>query len=502
MRIKNNRLTDIAAELAQQLKLAVMCFVIAGAGFIQPVYAEDYFEPKTREEIPYRLLEIEIQRGDTLHRFAERYLNDPSRWPELLKYNKIPSGDPDLILPGNHLKVPVGLVKDEIADIFYIKNNVRIRRKEANVWKTAKLYQRLYPEDGIRTAANSFSKIKYLKGARASIGENSLVFLRPEKKKDEVINLKVGEISVRDVKVLTVSASIDPERGSEYTATVDKAMTTKLSVLKGKVDFISSGELVTVIEGYMSIAKLNTPPLKPVKLPDPPEFKKTEKTKKYTPFKENNTFKNNILGADFIIGQLDLKPKKDDISQDKQEMDYIKEVHIQVAQDNEFSRIVMDKIVSSAAPEFWKENLDDGSYWWRAAFINAYGIQGKFSEPTKFKIDTTPAKIFIEHPKDGEKITGKLITIEGKTDKDVMLTVNDIFVKVDKDGYFITAINSKIGENIIVIKAVDGQNRVTEEKITVEAVPASKKKKNTMPIVVGIVASVLSIALIMVSIAK
>ena len=50
------------------------------------VYAE-YFEPKTREEIPYKLLEIKISRGDTLHAFAKRYLNDPSRWPELLKYN-------------------------------------------------------------------------------------------------------------------------------------------------------------------------------------------------------------------------------------------------------------------------------------------------------------------------------------------------------------------------------------------------------------------------------
>ena len=81
------------------------------------------FKELTRDEIKFKLLELKIQAGDTLHAFAKRYLNDPARWPELLEYNKIPSGNPDLILPGDTVKVPIEMVKDEIADIFYLKNN-------------------------------------------------------------------------------------------------------------------------------------------------------------------------------------------------------------------------------------------------------------------------------------------------------------------------------------------------------------------------------------------
>ena len=439
------------------------------------------------EERPKKLLEITIQRGDTLYKFAKRYLDDPDRWPELLKYNRLPSGDPNLILPGDILLVPMKLVKDQIADIAYIKNNVRMRRKEAPLWKAAGLYERLYPEDGIRTARKSFAQIKYLKGAVVKINENSLIFLRPDKKRDEIVRLEVGELRAIDVKVLTASASIDPEKGSEYLAKVDEDKKTTLSVFKGSVDFISSGEMVRVSEGFMSVAELNKPPIEPVKLPPPPEFKGMDKTDKI------ELTSRGVIEADFLIEKIDFNRRRS-IEDD------IDKIRIQIARDEKFSRIVIDRQVEKVDPEVWKENLTDGTYWWRAAFVNIHGVASSFSDPVKFIVDTQPPRIFIESPKNGEKISKRIVSVSGKTSGGANITVNDSPVKLDDDGNFVAAVNIKFGMNDIIIRATDSHGRVTTEKITVDGILVEEKDKQSMFMIIGVISSILSIAAIIIAV--
>ncbi|MBN2407667.1 MAG: FecR domain-containing protein [Elusimicrobia bacterium] len=416
---------------------------------------------------PLKLLEIEVKKGDTLHAFAERYLDDPSRWPELLEYNKIPSGDPNLIIPGENLKVPVEMVKDEIADIIYLKNNVRLRRKEANEWKEAALYERMYPEDGIRTAENSFTQIKYLVGGMANINENSLVFLRPDKKRDDVVMLETGELKAKDIKVLTASAAIEPEKGSEYSAKVDRDKTTTLSVFKGKVDFISSGEVVTVTEGFMSTAKFNMPPMEPFEMPEAPEFKKQKDLEKEAETGKITISGNKVISRGFIDSQSLFKTLNIEEENEENEDVYIDKIHIQVAKDKEFTRISIDKVVDKANPEAWKETLVDGIYWWHAAFIDNRGIQGRYSNPVELVVDSSPPKITIEYPKEGEKVKKSIISVRGKTEIDMSVTVDDNSAFVDEDGNFIVAIGIDPGENRIEIEATNYYNRKSVKYITV-----------------------------------
>lgn len=440
--------------------------IIASGDFLKIGYTQQ--SKKTKK--PVKLLEIEIKKGDTLHSFAERYLDDPSRWPELLEYNKIPSGNPNLIVPGDKLKVPVEMVKDEIADIVYMKNNVRLRRKKANIWEGAELYERLYPEDGIRTARSSFAQIKYLVGGMANISENSLVFLRPEKKRDNVIRLEIGELRAKDVKVLTATAVIDPEKGSEYMARVDEQKTTTLTVFKGKVDFISKGEIVTVNEGYMSVAKLNMPPMEPMRMPDPPKFKKEKKMEKGVKKDEAITrevaakriLSKGIVDIELLMGSIDFTEERKESSRT-----YIKKIHIQLARDKGFSRVVLDRKVDNANPEYWKENLVDGTYWWHAAFIDNHGVQGKYSDAIELVVRNRPPKIEVTSPIDGEKINKKIVTVSGKTEQDVFLKINDNRAIVYEDGSFISAVILKPGPNKIIVKAIDYHQRVTIKTITV-----------------------------------
>ena len=60
---------------------------------------------------------ITIVKGDTLWDLCQEHLKDPLRWRELSKYNDFTN--PDLIYPGEHLRIPVAMmndIKEEVDD--------------------------------------------------------------------------------------------------------------------------------------------------------------------------------------------------------------------------------------------------------------------------------------------------------------------------------------------------------------------------------------------------
>ncbi len=460
----------------------LLSLLTASAVILAQVPAGSLAEESERS---YRLLEIEIHRGDTLSRFARRYLDDPSRWPELLEYNELPSGDPNLILPGHTLLVPVELVRDEIADIIYIQNSVRVRRKDAPSWTGAGLYERLFPDDGIRTGSGSFAQLEYLTGGGVNINENSLVFLRPEPDREEVVNLEAGQLRAQDVKVLTASAIIDPEAGSEYVATVDEDQTTTLSVYRGQVDFISSGELVAVSEGFMSRAEFDSPPSRPVKLPDPPEFEGLE----------GRLDRYDSEGSFSISGILESVNFEE---AERTERESLTGVHVQLARDREFTRMVYDKVVERDRHEEWRESLEDGTYWWRAALVTDTGARGNFSEPVMYEVDTRYPFINIESPQEGSLVKRRIVSVSGRTRPGVSVTVNGRSTRVDGEGRFVAAVNVRFGENVVQVEATDRRGRVTEREITFEGYPVEEEERESrgMLAAAGVAASVASVVLI------
>jgi len=452
--------------IIKKIKHSVLYFLLLATCSGIPGYAQETGE----ESRPQRLLEIEVHRGDTLSRFAERYLDDPSRWPELLEYNQIPSGNPNLILPGDKLMVPVGMVRDEIADLIYMKNNVRVRRQDAPSWTSVGLYERLFPEDGIRTGPESYAQLSYLTGGGVNIDENSMVFLRPEPTRDNVVRLEAGELRARDVKVLTASAAIDPGRDSDYTARVDEEQTTTLSVYKGQVDFISSGELVTVSEGFMSRAEFNKPPQKPMKLPDPPDIKPMDAT----------SVNSGEFNAAALIGKIGASKAS------ANDRDPVESVHIQLARDEDFSRMVFDKIVDRESPDEWKENLADGTYWWRASLVTASGVRGRFSEPVIHIVDTQPPDLRIISPEEGTEVRKRIVSVTGRTKPGSTLYVNDRAVPVDSEGGFVVAVSVRFGENEVKLSATDLHGRKTERVLRFQGLPIEEERGAPDGLVVGI----------------
>jgi hypothetical protein len=80
---------------------------------------------------------IVVKPGDTLWSISNTYLKDPKKWNVILKYNRLPSSDPSIALPGMPLRVPTTLLKEEYraAKLVYSLNEVLFRRTGVTDWQ-------------------------------------------------------------------------------------------------------------------------------------------------------------------------------------------------------------------------------------------------------------------------------------------------------------------------------------------------------------------------------
>ncbi|GAI81896.1 unnamed protein product [marine sediment metagenome] len=83
--------------------------------------------------------------------------------------------------------------------------------------------------------------------------------------------------------------------------------------------------------------------------------------------------------------------------------------------------------------------------------------------------DQTPPELTINEPADNSTFYAeeKVIKIQGETEEDVTITINDRFVIVGAGGKFSSSFTLSEGENKIKIVATDKANNQTEKEITV-----------------------------------
>jgi len=87
--------------------------------------------------------------------------------------------------------------------------------------------------------------------------------------------------------------------------------------------------------------------------------------------------------------------------------------------------------------------------------------------------DKTPPKVEIIEPEEGKTFTGKnnLVKIEGQTEPNAKLTINDRLAIVHSDGKFSFATTLKEGENTFLIISQDRAGNKTETKLTINYSP-------------------------------
>lgn len=438
------------------------------------------------------LQEITVKEGDTLWSVANYYLKDPQRWPEILKHNNLPSSDLNVILPGMKLRVPMLLIKEQLraAHLIYINNDVRYRRKTEAEWRKPALDMELYNEDGLRTLQQSSAKVKFPSGEILNMDENSLIILKPEKKREEV-DLLSGGVRASKTRILTSSTIVDPKieakgPAPDYKTRIKEDKTTLVEVYEGIVDVTAQGKTVTLTKGFGTEVKFRQPPSAPTILPPMPVNLVSEVSGANTPGIKGAPQKIVYNSVQMNIRVPSVQPsaaqpaRGNEAAQSKVLGQMVNKYHVEISTTYGFTHIIMDEVRSikdQANLDLKKEQLSDGIYYYRYAYVDDLGFQGQHSQPIQFIIDTTPPLLVIEAPRDGEEFDTEFVSIEGKTEPNTTIRINeDKTIVSDDKGVFVSAIMPKKGKNLITLFATDLAGNTAKQELLIEKVKAASKK--------------------------
>lgn len=353
------------------------------------------------------LQNVVVRPGDTLWSIANTYLKDPRKWNEILKYNRLPSSDPSIAMPGMVMKVPVSLIKEQYraASLVYYINDVLLRKSGSADWKAVVLNMNLFRSDTLRTTADARADVKFYTGEVLNLYPNSIAVLRPPDKKADV-ELLAGEMRGLRSRVITASARITPRtKDTEFGARIKEDLTTLVQVYKGRAAVEAQGKVVEVPEGFASEVKVDMPPSQPVKLPPLPEFEgggSAGLAKTGTPQIKMDSgrlslnMKLSASGRAAQAGRIsgsgvdekglpeigDANAKGIDANEIAKLISVanpVQSYHLQIARDQNFSNLVLNRNYDAFDEIDLTELLSPGAYWMRVSYVDLLGFEGKFN---------------------------------------------------------------------------------------------------------------------------
>ena len=146
---------------------------------------------------------------------------------------------------------------------------------------------------------------------------------------------------------------------------------------------------------------------------------------------------------------------------------------LEVAVDDAFNQMQLSEW---GIPETSYElrTLTPGSYHWRIAALDSFGLPGQWSHAANFHLmtDTTPPYLAIFSPTDGALVDEPRLEFAGETEPGARLVVNGTPVEVRPDGGFAIARKTAPGLNTLVFEAVDAAGNRTERALAITYRPA------------------------------
>ena len=339
---------------------------------------------RTAETVKFQ--EVTVKPGDTLWSISQRVLKDPEQWSEILRHNKLPVSDPTVALPGMVLRVPVALIKEELraATLVEKRNEVRFRRKEQADWRDAMRNMPLYRDDGLQTLRNSQAQVRFDNGETLSLDQNSMAILRPKNRAGADIDLQRGQIATARSRVVTRSARIVPQTpDTQYTATVEEDMSTRVSVLTGRTEVEGAGRKVMVKEGFQTVVGVDQAPDPPSAIPDLPAFSAR--------FKELALVEAPVRAAAVAVAPpTSSASDASDFSRQTRQLAMgvpVSAYHVQVAASPEFKQVLFDRLFEAEERlDLSGSGLTPGEYWVRVAVVDLLGAEGAFKAPKRYAI--------------------------------------------------------------------------------------------------------------------
>jgi hypothetical protein len=148
---------------------------------------------------------------------------------------------------------------------------------------------------------------------------------------------------------------------------------------------------------------------------------------------------------------------------------------LEVGQDSVFQQVLTSRW-GLQQNRMETAGLGIGSYYWRVAALDKFGLPGERSETWRFNIrtDIVPPYLAIAEPADAAVLRETPVVIRGTTEPDALLSFRGETLKVAADGSFETRIVPRQGINEIAISAVDPAGNRTERTRAFVHTPADK----------------------------
>ena len=343
--------------------------------FLLSLYADAYSEAT---------VDITILKSNSLINICKEYLENPGKWREIAKINRLKN--PDLIYPGQVINIPVSLLKGVPADgvVSFVKGMADVQPQGSKEWKPLSMNDRVKEGSKIRTDDQSAVEITFEDGNSFLQSSNTTLGLSTARKtKANLVRYKlfldIGK-TITKIKSATgresrfeieTPSSVCAVRGTVFRTSVDADDATRSEVLQGIVDVAAMSHKVKVNEGEGTLVKKGEPPLSPQKLLPPTEITNV------LPIYKNIPLRFELRHLEGAVSYRALLSK-----------------------DIDFKDIVMEKTLEPGEP-FMIYDINDGAYFLQLRGIDSLGLEGLPSDTSVIKIRINPLPPIIESPLGG-----------------------------------------------------------------------------------------------------
>ncbi|MCX5813313.1 MAG: FecR domain-containing protein [Proteobacteria bacterium] len=335
-------------------------------------------------------VELRVEKNNKLIKICKKYLEDPEKWREVAKFNRMK--DPDIILPGQRVKIPVRLMHGVPLDgkATFVYGDVKVQKDETAEWVALNIGNTVSRGSKVQTGNASSVEITF--GDRNSIfikSNTTLGIVTSEKKGPTyTVNnfyLKTGR-AITKIKeatgsnsriIINTPSAVASVRGTEFRVSVDQVESMRTEVLTGNVGVSAMKKVVELKEGEGTYVQKGAVPTPPVKLLPPPKLVDYKSIYKDMPIK---------LSFEEIPGQSSIRGI--------------------ITKDIEGRHVLDEKVIKDKETmNFF--NIPDGIYYFFCQGIDDLGIEGFQSQSYEIKLRANPLPPLIQSKGDEVEFIGK-----------------------------------------------------------------------------------------------
>jgi len=466
---------------------------------------------------------VRLEEGQSLRDLAEQYLGDPDLWMEILRANDLAVSD---VRPGIEVAIPVAQIAaadralqqsleliqeatlegarlfapDEIAQAIWLRDAAVAHRK-AGAWDEA---ARVAADANLmaeKALANALAQRDSAAEALLSDRHGWVEGQRPE----DVVwsDRDMNSVLVEEEKVRTLSRST-----AQITFRDDSRLrlnpNSQAVIQRMRIDPLSREEeaKVTLVEGdlYALLAGKSARKSFGLEIPDvETEIDSTnfwvrhddtgskfanydERTLQVAAEGESVTLGKNegtvvrsglapsakmdvLIGPELAAPEDDAVAYRADLQLQWAPVGDAAGYWVEVASDADFAQMTLTQW-GLKDTSFHTDGLDLGSYYWRVAALDKFGLPGARSASWRFHVttDVTPPYVTLNAPEERAILRDAPVRIAGESEAGASLALNGEPVALQADGSFEASFQPTPGLNEIVLAATDSAGNATERR--------------------------------------